>query len=77
VITFILVLLLLAALFGVLGVVLKVTLVIVLSTLLTIAVVSAFGYYWLRYRLNRFRRDVERANEQDRWQQRRSLPPGA
>jgi uncharacterized membrane-anchored protein len=74
VVTFILVLLLLAAVFGVLAAVLKVTLVIVLSILLTIALFGAFAYYWLRYRLYRFRRDVQRAYDE---QQRRSLPPGA
>jgi hypothetical protein len=70
---FILILLVLAALFGVLGAVLKVTLVIVLSILLTIATLGALAYAWLRYRLNRFGRDVERAYD-DRG--RRSLPPG-
>jgi fatty acid desaturase len=74
VITFILILLLLAAVFGVLGVVLKITLVIVLSSMLTVAFLAAFGYYWFRYRLYRFRRDVERAQDE---RQRRSLPPSA
>lgn len=59
-VTFILVLLLLAAVFGVLGVVIKTTLVIVLSILLTIAFLSAFAYYWLRYRMYRFRKELER-----------------
>jgi membrane protein YdbS with pleckstrin-like domain len=74
VITFILVLLLLAAVFGVLAAVLKITLVIVLSILLTIALLASIAYYWLRYRLYRFRRDVERAHDE---RQRRTLPPGA
>jgi len=74
VITFVLVLLLLAAVFGVLGAVLKITLVIVLSILLTIAFLGAFTYYWFRYRMFRFRRDVQRAYDE---QQRRTLPPGA
>jgi uncharacterized membrane-anchored protein len=72
VITFILVLLLLAAVFGVLAAVLKITLVIVLSILLTVALLAAFAYYWLRYRLYRFRRDVERASDDP---ERRYLPP--
>jgi hypothetical protein len=73
VITLILILLLLAAVFGVLAAVLKITLVIVLSMLLTIAVLVAFAYYWLRYRAYRFRRDIERTYGDG---QRRNLPPG-
>lgn len=68
----ILILLILAAVFGVLAAVVKATLVIVLSILLTIALLTAFGYYWIRYRISRLRRDVERTYG-DR--QRRSLPP--
>jgi Flp pilus assembly protein TadB len=68
---FILILLLLAAIFGVLGAVLKVTLVIVLSVLLTVTCLAAFGYWWVRYRMYRYRRDVQRAYDE---QQRRSLP---
>lgn len=73
-VTLILILLLLAAAFGVLAAVLKITLVIVLSILLTIAVLVAFASYWFRYRLYRFRRDVERAYGDP---PRRDLPPGA
>ena len=72
-ITFILILLLLAAIFGVLGIVLKATLIIVLTVLLTIAVVIAAGYYWLRYRVYRFRRDLDRSYEDD--PRGRPLPP--
>jgi O-antigen/teichoic acid export membrane protein len=71
---FVLVLLLLAAVFGVLGAVLKLTLVLVLSFLLTVVVIGALAYWWFRYRMYRFRRDIERAYEE---QQRYSLPPGA
>lgn len=71
---FILILLLLAAVFGVLGVVLKTTLVIVLSILLTIAFLGLLAYWWFRYRMYRLRRDVQRAYDE---QQRRGLPPGA
>ncbi|HZD79168.1 MAG TPA: hypothetical protein VE646_03890 [Actinomycetota bacterium] len=59
-VTFILILLLLAAGFGVLGIVLKATLVIVLSVVLTVALLTAGVSYWLRYRLYRFRRELER-----------------
>jgi type VI protein secretion system component VasK len=74
VVTFIVVLLLLAAVFGVLAAVLKITLVLVLSVLLTIALFVAVGYYWVRYRLYRFRRDAQRAHDEQR---RRYLPPSA
>jgi hypothetical protein len=73
VVTFVLILLLLAAIFGVLGVVLKATLVIVLTILLTIAVIVAAGYYWLRYRVYRFRRDLDRSYDED--PAGRRLPP--
>jgi uncharacterized membrane protein YbhN (UPF0104 family) len=74
VIVFILILLLLAAVFGVLAAVLKITLVIVLSVLLTIGVLVAAAYYWFRYRLYRFRRDLQHGYG-DR--PRRTLPPDA
>jgi len=57
---FILILLLLAAVFGILGIVLKTALVITLAILLTIAFVSMFAYYWFRYHVYRFRRELER-----------------
>jgi membrane protein YdbS with pleckstrin-like domain len=56
---FILILLLLAAAFGVLGVVLKTALIVTLAILLTIAFLSLFAYYWFRYRAYRFRRELE------------------
>jgi membrane protein YdbS with pleckstrin-like domain len=56
---FILILLLLAAAFGVLGVVLKTALIVTLAILLTIAFLSLFAYYWFRYRVYRFRRELE------------------
>lgn len=59
-ITFILILLLLAAIFGVLAVVVKTAIVIVLSIVLAITFVMAFGYYWLRYRVYRFRKETDR-----------------
>jgi len=57
---FILILLLLAAVFGILGVVLKTALVITLAILLTIAFLGLFAYYWFRYRVYRFRRELDR-----------------
>ncbi len=64
-ITFVLFFLLLAAIFGVLGAVLKVTLILVLSIVLSTVLLLAIGYYWLRHRVNVFRREFERrAGEQ-------------
>jgi succinate-acetate transporter protein len=60
VITFILVVLLLAAIFGALAVVVKTAIVIALSIILAITFVIAFGYYWFRYRVYRFRKELER-----------------
>ncbi len=71
-VTFVLILLLLAAAFGVLGLVLKAALVIILSILLSIAFLVAFGYYWLRWRVRQYQRDVERSHPS-----RRPLPPDA
>lgn len=68
---FVLVLLLVAAILGVLGVVLKTALVITLSILLAIAFLSAFAYYWFRWRVRRFQRDVRRRSAH------RPLPPGS
>jgi len=59
VITFILILLLLAAIFGVLGAVLKAALVIALSIALAVAFLAVGGYYYLRHRVREFRRDLE------------------
>jgi VIT1/CCC1 family predicted Fe2+/Mn2+ transporter len=62
---FILILLLLAAAFGVLAVVVKTALIIALSITLAVIFLGAIAYYYGRYRFNRFRREVER----------RDLPP--
>ena len=56
----IIIVLLLAAVFGILGAVLKAALVITLAILLTIAFLSLFAYYWFRYRVHRYRRELER-----------------
>ena len=55
---FILILLLIAAVFGVLGTVLKVAFVLVLAGLLVIATVGLLGYYWFRYRMRDYRRRI-------------------
>jgi Kef-type K+ transport system membrane component KefB len=56
----VLLLLLVAAIFGVLGAVLKAALVIVLSIVLAFAILVGGTFWYLRYRLNRFVRDAER-----------------
>jgi fatty acid desaturase len=61
--TFIVVLLLLAAIFGVLGAVLKVALALVLAIVLTVAVFAWGGWLWLRYRMREFEREAERERE--------------
>jgi hypothetical protein len=52
----IVVLLLLAAIFGVLGTVLKVAFVLVVSALLAVATLALVGYYWFRHRMREFQR---------------------
>jgi uncharacterized membrane protein YphA (DoxX/SURF4 family) len=54
------VLLLLAAALGVLGFVLKVAAAIALGLVLTVIILVAGSYWYLRYRVNRFVREVER-----------------
>ena len=56
----ILVLLLIAAIAGVLGAVLKAALVIVLSIILAFAILVAGTFWYLRYRMNRFVREMEK-----------------
>jgi VIT1/CCC1 family predicted Fe2+/Mn2+ transporter len=58
----IVILLLLAAVFGVLAVVVKTALIIELSITLAVIFLGAIAYYYGRYRFNRFRREVERRN---------------
>ncbi len=55
----ILILLLAAAVFGVLGAVLKAALIIVLAVVLAIVMLFAGTFYYLRFRLRRFVRDVD------------------
>jgi NADH:ubiquinone oxidoreductase subunit 6 (subunit J) len=62
---FILILLLLAAIFGVLGAVLKVAAIIVFSVVLAVAVLVAFAWWAIKRQAREFQRDA----------QRRSIPP--
>lgn len=61
--TFIVVLLLLAAIFGVLGVVLKIALALVLGIVLTVAVLAWGGWLWLKHRVHDLEREAERERE--------------
>jgi hypothetical protein len=64
---FILILLLIAAALGVLGEVLEVAVMLVLGTLLAVVIVIWGGWWYLRYRMRRFIRDVDRElDRQDR-----------
>lgn len=57
--TLILILLLLAAVFGILGAVLKAALIIALSIVLAAALIGAAGYYYFRYRWRKFTRELQ------------------
>lgn len=63
--TFIFVLLLLAAIFGVLGAVLKIALILALSAVLAIAVLLWAGWWWFRRRVHAFEREWARQSEQE------------
>ena len=54
----VLIVLLLAAMAGVLGAVLKVAFVLVLAFVLAVVVIGAIGYYWLRGKVRAFSREV-------------------
>ena len=73
----ILVLLLVAAIAGVLGAVLKAALVIVLAILLAFVLLVGGTFWYLRYRLNRFARGMERRQRgyPARGSKDRGLPP--
>ncbi len=62
--TFVLILLLLAALLGVLGAVLKVALVLVLGIVLTVVVIAWGGWLWLKHRVRAFEREVDRRRQE-------------
>ncbi|MEW6058698.1 MAG: hypothetical protein AB1551_00895 [Actinomycetota bacterium] len=64
--TFVLIVLLLAAALGVLGVVLKIALVLVLSFVLATAVLIWAGWWWLRSSMRNVERDWQHRIEQDR-----------
>ena len=55
----IVILLLLAAVFGILGAVLKAALIIALSIVLAVAVIAAVTYYYVRYRFRKFTRELQ------------------
>ena len=57
---FILILLVIAAAFGILAAVVKTALIIALSITLAVIFLGAIAYSYGRYRFNRFRREVER-----------------
>lgn len=63
--TFILILLLVAAIFGVLGAVLKVALVLVLALVLAVTFAAWAGWYWLKHRMRQFEREVDRQREEE------------
>jgi len=56
----VLLLLLVAAVAGILGAVIKVTLIIVLSIVLAVVLLVGGSFYYLRWRLRRFLRQAER-----------------
>ena len=53
---FVLILLLIAAVFGVLGAVLKVALILILALILAVCAIGAVTYYYLRHRVREFQR---------------------
>jgi hypothetical protein len=56
---FVLIVLLIASILGVLGAVLKAALVIILAIVLAFAIMVAGTFWYLRFRLNRFVRDMD------------------
>lgn len=56
---FVLILLLLAAALGVLGAVVKVAVVLVLSAIIAVAILVWGTWWYLRYRMHRFAREVQ------------------
>lgn len=64
--TFILILLLLAAVFGVLGAVLKIALILALSVILAVALLAWGGWLWFRGRMRAFEREVNQWQRRDR-----------
>ncbi len=59
---FVLILLLIAAVFGVLGAVLKVALVLILALILAVSAIAAVTYYYLRHRVREFQRQSTRSD---------------
>jgi membrane protein implicated in regulation of membrane protease activity len=77
VLVFVLILLLLAAIAGVLGAVLKVALVIILAILLTFAILVGGTFWYVRFRLRRLVRHMDRQQRgyPARGYKNRGLPP--
>ena len=64
---FILILVLLAAAFGVLSLVVKTVLVIVLTIMLTVAILVAIVWYTFKHQLRRVQRELEPPRHDDRY----------
>ena len=62
--TFVLILLLLAAAFGVLGALLKVALVLVFGIVLAVIVLAWGAWFWLKHRVREFEREVDRGRRE-------------
>ena len=62
--TFVLILLLLAAVFGVLGAVLKVALVLVFGIVLAVVVLAWGGWFWLKRRVREFEGEIDRGRRE-------------
>ena len=75
---FILVLLLIASILGVLGAVLKAALVIILAIVLAFVILVGGTFWYVRYRLNRVVRDIDRRHRgypTQGYKGERGLPP--
>ena len=63
--TFVLILLLIAAIFGVLGAVLKIALVLVLGLILGVTLLAWGTWWWLRRRMRDLQRELDRRAAED------------
>ena len=63
-VTFVLILLLLAAVFGVLGAVLKIALVLVLGVVFAIVAFGWGAWFWLKRRVREFEREIDRGRRE-------------
>ncbi len=62
---FILILLLVAAAFGILGAVLKIAFALILGLILTVTLLAWGGWLWFRHRMREWQREVDRRAEED------------